>query len=142
MTGGHKKASLQRGIAGKGNIHNLPRTILDGIDAGGISDKGVRGLADSLHVSERHLRRIVKAKTGTSPLHLNDTKRLDTAKRLVTQTTLPIIDIAFMSNFSSLRQFNHVFKHTFMISPSQMRKIIALITQKPPRTIPAPQTNK
>jgi AraC family transcriptional regulator of adaptative response / DNA-3-methyladenine glycosylase II len=89
----------------------------------------VHGLADSLHISERHLRRLVKDRTGTSPLRLNKAKRLSVAKRLVVQTELSIIDIAFNAEFSSLRQFNAVFKETFRVSPREMRKIAA--TQYP-----------
>lgn len=127
MIGGHDKPSQHLTGATRDKKYDLSVEILDSIDAGGINDKGVHGLADSLHVSERHLRRIVQAKTGTSPLHLNDTKRLSTAKRLVMQTTLPIIDIAFMSEFSSLRQFNDVFKNAFKASPRQMRKAASLV---------------
>ncbi len=99
--------------------------ILGNIDAGAISSKGVHGLADSLHISERQLRRIVHDSTGVSPLGLNKTKRLNMAKLLITQTELPIIDVAFSADFSSLRQFNDVFKQTFKISPSEMRKTAA-----------------
>jgi AraC family transcriptional regulator of adaptative response / DNA-3-methyladenine glycosylase II len=141
MIGGHKKIPHKL-IPEKTSTHDLPAAILGGIRAGAVNDKGVRGLADSLHISERHLRRIVRAKTGTSPLHLNDTKRLSTAKRLVTQTTLPIIDIACMSEFSSLRQFNDVFKEAFAFSPSKMRKVIALIAHRPSRTVVSSLTNK
>lgn len=100
----------------------LSLAILERIEAGEINDRGVRGLADSLHISERHLRRIVKDRTGTSPTHLAQAKRLATAKRLVTQTSLSITDVAFSSEFSSLRQFNTVFKRAFLMSPREMRK--------------------
>lgn len=102
--------------------NGLSLEVLDHIDAGAINDKGVHGLADSLHISERHLRRIVHDRTGSSPLSLNKTKRLTMAKLLVTQTKLPITDIAFSAEFSSLRQFNDVFKDAFNISPREMRK--------------------
>lgn len=102
--------------------NSLSVEILDRIDAGVIDDKGVHGFADSLHISERHLRRIVHDRTGTSPLRLNKTKRLTAAKLLVTQTELPITDIAFSAEFSSLRQFNDVFKDAFNVSPREMRK--------------------
>ncbi len=102
--------------------NGLSLKILDRIDAGAINDKGVHGLADSLNISERHLRRIVHDRTGTSPHRFNKTKRLAAAQLLITQTKLPIIDIAFNTEFSSLRQFNAVFKDTFKTSPSEMRK--------------------
>jgi AraC family transcriptional regulator of adaptative response / DNA-3-methyladenine glycosylase II len=102
--------------------NDLSVEILDSIDTGEINDKGVHGLADSLHISERHLRRLVHDRTGVSPLHLNRSKRLSAAKLLITHTKLPIIDIAFSTEFSSLRQFNAVFKDTFKTSPREMRK--------------------
>ncbi|HEX5743841.1 MAG TPA: Ada metal-binding domain-containing protein [Candidatus Saccharimonadales bacterium] len=101
---------------------DLSLKILNNIDAGAVNDKGVRGLADSLHISERHLRRIVHDRTGVSPLHLDREKRLAKAKLLITQTNLPIVEVAFTVEFSSLRQFNDVFKRTFKISPREMRK--------------------
>jgi AraC family transcriptional regulator of adaptative response / DNA-3-methyladenine glycosylase II len=104
--------------------NDLSLEILDNIDAGAVNDKGVRGLADSLHISERHLRRIVHDRTGASPLHLDREKRLSAAKLLITQTNLPITDVAFTVEFSSLRQFNDVFKQAFKISPREMRKAV------------------
>jgi len=101
---------------------DLTTTILDGIGAGVINDQGVSGFAHSLHMSERQLRRIVQQTTGLSPSHLNRKKRLSSAKYLIAYTRLPITDIAFRIGFSSLRQFNTVFKNTFNISPREMRK--------------------
>ncbi len=102
--------------------NGLSLEILDRIDDGAINDQGVQGLADSLDISERHLRRIVHDRTGTSPLRLNKSRRLAEAKMLITHTKLPITDIAFNTEFSSLRQFNDVFKQAFNVSPSEMRK--------------------
>lgn len=102
--------------------NNLSSEILSNIDAGMISEKGVHGLADSLHISERHLRRIVQERTGTSPLHLSHAKRIGAARSLVILTKLPIIDIAFISDFSSLRQFNDAFRDAFNASPREVRK--------------------
>lgn len=82
--------------------NNLSLEILDSIDFGAISEKGVQGLADSLHISERHMRRLVQARTGASPLRLNRAKRLEAAKLLITQTQLPIVDVAFSAEFYSL----------------------------------------
>jgi len=109
--------------------NDLSKQILSNIDAGVISDKGVHGLADSLHISERQLRRIVKARTGDSPVQLNQTKRLSAARQLTLQTRLPIINVAFNTGFSSLRQFNDAFKDAFKISPSKMRKNASLVKQ-------------
>jgi AraC family transcriptional regulator of adaptative response / DNA-3-methyladenine glycosylase II len=110
-----------------GRLKNgLSVEILDSINAGEINNKGVHGLADSLHISERHLRRVVQDRTGSSPASLNKAKRLCVAKLLITQTKLSIIDVAFTAEFSSLRQFNDVFKDAFKTSPHKMRKAALL----------------
>jgi len=110
--------------------NNLSTEILNSIDAGAINDLGVHGLADSLHISERQLRRIVWDRAGTSPVQLNRAKRLDVAKRLILRTKLSITDIAFNAGFSSLRQFNDVFKSAFATSPSEMRRAASISASK------------
>lgn len=110
----------------------LTAKVMDDIATGAINDQGVRGLADTLHISERHLRRIVHDRTGSSPLHIDTTQRLEAAKRLIAETVLPIIDIAFLAEFSSLRQFNAVFKDAYKTSPRSMRKTILSTPEKRP----------
>jgi AraC family transcriptional regulator of adaptative response / DNA-3-methyladenine glycosylase II len=106
--------------------NGLSLKILSSIDTGAINDQGVCGLAHSLHISEQHLRRIVRDKTGTSPIRLNNARRLRTAKRLTVQTKLPITEIAFSAGFSSIRQFNVEFKRAFKASPRELRKVASL----------------
>ena len=59
--------------------------------------------------SSRQIRRIVQKELGVSPIELVLTRRLLLAKQLLTETTLPVIDVAFASGFSSLRRFNDAF---------------------------------
>lgn len=107
--------------------NNLSRAVLGCINAGLLNDRGVDGLAQSLHISEQHLRRIVRSKTGTSPVRLNNERRLKTAKRLTIQTDLPITEVAFSAGFSSIRQFNNEFKKAFKTTPREMRKVASLL---------------
>lgn len=92
------------------------------INAGAVSEKGVNGLANSLRISDRHLRRIVKAKTGLSPIKLDQIRRMQSARIMLKKTKLPIVDIAFRCDFASLRRFNDVFKNTFNMTPREMRR--------------------
>jgi AraC family transcriptional regulator of adaptative response / DNA-3-methyladenine glycosylase II len=69
----------------------------------------VSALAERLGISERHLRRIFEAQWGVSPLQYLQTRRLLSAKQLLTDTTLPVSQVAFLSGFASLRRFNAVF---------------------------------
>jgi AraC family transcriptional regulator, regulatory protein of adaptative response / DNA-3-methyladenine glycosylase II len=112
--------------------NDLSLKILRRINKGEINDKGVHGLAESLHISDRHLRRIVHDRTGTSPVRLNQAKRLTAARQLVAETDLLITEIAFSAGFSSLRQFNDAFKGAYKTSPRKMRKTASHVPRNKP----------
>ncbi len=101
---------------------DLAATALRLIAEGAVDDGGVAGLARSLHVSERHLHRTLVAEVGAGPLHLAVSRRAQTARLLIEQTTLPLTDVAFAAGFSSIRQFNDVMRREFGLPPSQLRR--------------------
>jgi AraC family transcriptional regulator, regulatory protein of adaptative response / DNA-3-methyladenine glycosylase II len=79
-------------------------------------------VADKLGVTDRHLRRIFAAAHGVSPIEYLTTQRLLLAKRLLTDTPLPITQIAHASGFASLRRFNDAFSTRYRMSPTSLRK--------------------
>jgi AraC family transcriptional regulator, regulatory protein of adaptative response / DNA-3-methyladenine glycosylase II len=85
-------------------------------------DTSVAQIAAKLGISERHLRRIVEAHLGVSPLQLLQTRRLLSAKQLLTDTRLPIQDVALASGFGSLRRFNAAFAQHYGMPPTRLRK--------------------
>ncbi len=89
---------------------------------GAVDDGGVAGLARSLHVSERHLHRTLVAEVGAGPLHLAVSRRAQTARLLIEQTSLPLTEVAFAAGFSSIRQFNDVMRREFGLAPSALRR--------------------
>lgn len=91
------------------------------IGQGAVDDGGVRGLAEALHVSERHLNRVVVEEVGAGPLALAVTRRSQTARLLIDQTDLTMAEIAFASGFASIRQFNDVMRQQFGVAPSALR---------------------
>jgi AraC family transcriptional regulator of adaptative response / DNA-3-methyladenine glycosylase II len=95
------------------------------ISAGALNGRSVAELAAELRVSERHLRRALKREIGVSPVELAQTSRLLLARRLLADTTLPVIDIAFASGFESLRRFNVAFRERYGMSPSALRRMQA-----------------
>ncbi len=78
--------------------------------------------ADRLGVSDRHLRRLFEEHVGASPVEVAISKRLHLAKQLLTQTNLPVTEVAFASGYQSIRQFNQAFKEKLKTSPSAIRK--------------------
>jgi AraC family transcriptional regulator, regulatory protein of adaptative response / DNA-3-methyladenine glycosylase II len=91
------------------------------ISDGYVDEHGIGGLARRLAVTERHLHRLVVAELGTGPLALARTVRLQTARRLLSETSVPITEIAFASGFSSVRQFNASFQESYRQPPSALR---------------------
>lgn len=73
-------------------------------------------------VSERHLRRVFAAEFGVSPIAFLQTQRLLTAKRLLTDTGLPMTEVAAASGFASLRRFNALFHDHYGLKPSDLRR--------------------
>ncbi len=79
------------------------------------------GLADHLGVSDRHLRRIFATEHGVTPFQYLQTRRLLLAKQLLTDTKLPVAQVALASGFRSLRRFNAAFAESYRMSPSRLR---------------------
>ena len=94
-----------------------------GLIEDGILD-GLRlpGLADRLGVTDRHMRRVFRTEFGASPVRFAQTHRLLLAKRLLTETGLPITEVAMASGFSSVRRFNALMKEHYRISPTGLRR--------------------
>ena len=82
----------------------------------------VARLAARLGISDRHLRRIFEAALGISPLQYLQTRRLLTAKQLLTDTRLPVTQVALASGFASLRRFNAAFGAHYGLNPTQLRR--------------------
>ena len=86
-----------------------------------LEEQGLEALADDLGVTSRHLRRVMNAQFGASPIDIAQTGRLLTARRLLNETALSITEIAFASGFRSLRRFNATMKDRYGAPPSKMR---------------------
>jgi AraC family transcriptional regulator, regulatory protein of adaptative response / DNA-3-methyladenine glycosylase II len=93
------------------------------IEDGTMNGGGVEALAGRLGVSERHVRRALGAEFGVSPVEFAQTQRLLLAKRLLTDTALPVTEIALASGFGSLRRFNALFKERYRLNPKQLRRV-------------------
>jgi AraC family transcriptional regulator of adaptative response / DNA-3-methyladenine glycosylase II len=92
------------------------------IEDGTMNGAGMEGLAARLGVSERHVRRALGAEFGVSPIEFAQTQRLLLAKRLLTDTALPVTEVALASGFGSLRRFNALFKARYRLNPQQLRR--------------------
>ncbi len=82
----------------------------------------VATLAAKMGVSDRHVRRIFEAHIGVSPLQYLQTRRLLTAKQLLSDTQMGIGEVALASGWGSLRRFNAAFVAHYRMPPSALRK--------------------
>jgi AraC family transcriptional regulator of adaptative response / DNA-3-methyladenine glycosylase II len=79
-------------------------------------------LAARLGVTERHLRRVFAQTHGVSPIDYLTTQRLLQAKQLLTDTDLPVTEVALACGFESLRRFNAVFAEQVRLKPTELRR--------------------
>lgn len=100
--------------------HRAMRLIEDGV----VDRDGVDGVAARLGYTTRHVNRILTSEFGASILALaraHRAHRAQTARKLLTETDLPVTEIAYMSGFSSIRQFNVAVQQIFSQTPSEIR---------------------
>jgi AraC family transcriptional regulator, regulatory protein of adaptative response / DNA-3-methyladenine glycosylase II len=88
--------------------------------ADGVS--GISAVAEQLEVSDRHLHRVLRDAVGAGPLTLARMRRLQAARTLIEQTTMPITDVAFSAGYSSLRQFNSELRTGVGATPTELRR--------------------
>lgn len=87
-----------------------------------LDEAGLDSVAAQLGITDRHLRRAFGAEFGVSPVQFAQTQRLLLAKRLLTDTVLPLTEVAFASGFGSVRRFNALFKQRYRLQPGQLRR--------------------
>lgn len=73
-------------------------------------------LASYLSMSQRQLQRLFKRHVGSTPLRYYLNIRLDRARGLVTQTELPIMEIAALCGFLGAEQFSRAYAMRFEIT--------------------------
>ncbi|TDI45698.1 MAG: DNA-3-methyladenine glycosylase 2 family protein [Acidobacteria bacterium] len=87
-----------------------------------LANAGVDELATRLGVGTRHLRRLLNEHVGVSPLAIEQTRRLLFAKKLITETSLSMAQVARNAGFGSVRRFNTVFRAAYDLTPGNLRR--------------------
>lgn len=108
-------------MVGRGTANTVTRA-LHLIASGDLSSAGLEDFAERLGVGTRQLRRLFDRYVGASPVVVAQTQRLLFAKQLLTETSLPMTQVAAAAGFGSVRRFNAVFARTYQRSPSQLRR--------------------
>lgn len=116
------RPELAPGVAPVDAMRSAARWTLARIESGALNDASLEGLAAEYGLSSRQLRRAVVAEFGATPVQLAQTRRLLLAKQLLTETRLPMAQLAHASGFASVRRFNHLFRQRYALNPAALRR--------------------
>ncbi len=94
------------------------------VEDGALDGEGatVERLAVRLGVGARQLTRLFVRHLQASPAKVARTARVQRAKRLIDETSLPMTEIAMQAGFGSLRRFNSVFVEVYGRPPTEIRR--------------------
>ncbi len=92
------------------------------IDQGALADAPLSQLAARVGIGERQLRRLFVERLGAPPVGVHGTRRLLFAKQLLTETALPVTEVAMAAGFGSLRRFNAAFQDAYRMPPRDLRR--------------------
>ncbi|MBB6185697.1 DNA-3-methyladenine glycosylase 2 [Rhodanobacter sp. MP7CTX1] len=92
------------------------------IEHGMLTDESLEALALRVGVGVRQLRRLFVDRVGAPPISVHTTRRLLFAKQLLTETAMPVTEVALASGFRSLRRFNAAFLQANRIPPRELRR--------------------
>ncbi|MDE2564435.1 MAG: helix-turn-helix domain-containing protein, partial [Burkholderiales bacterium] len=118
------RPEIAPGLAHADSSRTLAETaarLIDGAVHGGQA-VALPTIAARLGVTDRHLRRIFQAAHGVAPQGYLGTQRLLLAKQLLTDTALPVTQVALASGYASLRRFNAAFAERYRLNPSRLRR--------------------
>jgi AraC family transcriptional regulator of adaptative response / DNA-3-methyladenine glycosylase II len=119
------RPELAPGSAPVDDAQRIAHLIVQRLEEGTLDEgRGLEPIAEQFQLSSRQIRRIVQKELGVSPIQLLLTRRLLLAKQLLTETALPVTEVAFASGFSSLRRFNDAFSARYRMPPSRLRKTV------------------
>jgi AraC family transcriptional regulator of adaptative response / DNA-3-methyladenine glycosylase II len=101
------------------------------ISESGLEEAGVEGLAEHLGVGSRHLRRLFMRHLGATPSAVAQTRRLQFAKKLIDETSLPMSQVALAAGFGCVRRFNAGIHKVYHRTPTQIRHLVRQTTVQP-----------
>ncbi|KAA0889851.1 AlkA N-terminal domain-containing protein [Oryzomonas rubra] len=116
------RPELAPGLARVDAETRLARLAAQRMESDGLSDTTIAEMADSLGATDRHLRRVFAGEYGVSPVAWLQTQRLLAARRLLTETAMPIMQVAMNTGFGSVRRLNALFRTRYGSTPTDLRK--------------------
>ena len=85
------------------------------------ADLSVRSMARSVAMSERNFARVFVHETSVAPGEYVERTRVEVARRLLEQTSLPLDDVAESAGFGSAETLRRTFHRQLGVAPSAYR---------------------
>jgi AraC family transcriptional regulator of arabinose operon len=83
----------------------------------------IAGLAEMLSINRSYFYRIFKAEIGISPIEYLNNYRIDQAKKMLLESTMPISQIAMATGFNTFSSFYRLFSLKYGHSPREYRSL-------------------
>lgn len=116
------RPELAPGLAPVDAPERLALACARALEADPCGERSLAEIATALGVSDRHLRRVFEHCYGVRPIEYAQTQRLLLAKRLLTDTRLPLTEVAYASGFRSLRRFQATLQSRYRLSAGDIRR--------------------
>lgn len=121
LAGAYSEAGRD-GLVAKGGLPpRLRRRVEDYIEAHLEEPIRISDLAELAHLSEFHFARMFKAATGEAPHTFLQRRRMERARRLLSDTRMPLAELALACGFASQSHFAACFRRNAGLTPRQYR---------------------
>lgn len=118
----HLKRQWTERKKNEGNISFYIRQAQEYLEENFDSDITVAQVAEAVNLSEGYLQRLYKKEKGISLMDKVLWMRIEKAKLLLENSTLPVIDVAVAAGFNSRQHFSSTFTRMVGCSPAAWRK--------------------
>ncbi|MCX4582401.1 GlxA family transcriptional regulator [Streptomyces sp. NBC_01481] len=85
-------------------------------------DLSIETLAERMHLSVRHLARLFRQRTGSTPASYIEAVRVETARRLLEETDRSLPDVATASGLGSVETLHRAFRRRLVTTPAEYRR--------------------
>jgi transcriptional regulator GlxA family with amidase domain len=123
-------AHLTAQIADKGPIQSVADYVLSDLR----SDLSVETLAARVNMSTRNFSRVFVRDIGVTPADFVETARLDAARRLLQDSSMPMQRIADRCGFADVHKMRRVFQRTLGVGPTGYRATFQTSVPTPKRS--------
>lgn len=102
---------------------SITEKVLSYIENNLDKDLSLEKMANELNYSKFYIARVFKESTGCTVYKYIQNRRLNEAAKKLVRTKQPIVEIALEAGYSSQQAFTQAFRHQYLCTPQEYRKI-------------------